>query len=293
MDLVDKLQLVSPLASSALNARQSAVDFKRQSNFAWDMWNATNAYNSPVQQRARLQSAGFNPALMYNQSGSTGSATLGATPKKDTHPMTVPTGLDMANLQLAKSQKNNTDADTSLKRNQALTEIQEANLKQIEAGVSTQKKNMLEAQNARIAEMLEADLQLKGSQIGLNISRGRMSEAQAAKTISDMFMNKVKTRVEAEKAAAQVMETIQRVEIQSAKLGYELDILGSLRDKEKAAVILEQLKALNQSKDYQGFGGHDAFMQMLWVVGQVGNELTDMDRGTIDWKWRNNQSIID
>lgn len=34
---------------------------------SWDMWNATNEYNSPVNQMARFKAAGLNPNLIYGQ----------------------------------------------------------------------------------------------------------------------------------------------------------------------------------------------------------------------------------
>lgn len=38
------------------------------------LWMMNNDYNSPKAQRARLEEAGFNPALMYGKSGSTGNS---------------------------------------------------------------------------------------------------------------------------------------------------------------------------------------------------------------------------
>lgn len=46
-----------------------------------------NAYNTPLQQRKRLEEAGLNPALMYNQMGSHTSATPTA---KDSAPRSMP-----------------------------------------------------------------------------------------------------------------------------------------------------------------------------------------------------------
>lgn len=38
------------------------------------MWHMNNDYNTPKAQRERLMNAGFNPALMYGKSGSTGTS---------------------------------------------------------------------------------------------------------------------------------------------------------------------------------------------------------------------------
>lgn len=41
---------------------------------AVEMWNMTNTYNSPAEQRKRLEAAGLNPALMYGKAASPGIA---------------------------------------------------------------------------------------------------------------------------------------------------------------------------------------------------------------------------
>lgn len=41
---------------------------------AVEMWNMTNTYNSPEEQRKRLEAAGLNPALMYGKGASPGIA---------------------------------------------------------------------------------------------------------------------------------------------------------------------------------------------------------------------------
>lgn len=74
---------------SALNNWQNN-EFQQEANkkerqFQWEMsqyeyqnavemWNRTNIYNSPVEQRKRLEAAGLNPALMYGKGASPGIA---------------------------------------------------------------------------------------------------------------------------------------------------------------------------------------------------------------------------
>lgn len=40
-------------------------DFERNANLSWQMWNATNQYNSPLEQMKRYREAGLNPNLVY------------------------------------------------------------------------------------------------------------------------------------------------------------------------------------------------------------------------------------
>lgn len=42
----------------------------------WDMWNATNEYNTPANQMARFKAAGLNPHLIYGQSNSTNPVSI-------------------------------------------------------------------------------------------------------------------------------------------------------------------------------------------------------------------------
>ncbi|WGL31380.1 DNA pilot protein [Dipodfec virus UOA04_Rod_999] len=46
----------------------------QQNQWNLEMWNRQNEYNSPASQRARLESAGLNPDLMYGQTSSTGNS---------------------------------------------------------------------------------------------------------------------------------------------------------------------------------------------------------------------------
>lgn len=48
--------------------------WKEQRQFAIDSWNAENQYNTPAAQRARLESAGYNPYLAFGDVGNTGGA---------------------------------------------------------------------------------------------------------------------------------------------------------------------------------------------------------------------------
>ena len=61
------------LLGASWNSRQqarwsnwaSSQDFERNANLSWQMWNATNQYNSPAQQMQRFRDAGLNPNLVY------------------------------------------------------------------------------------------------------------------------------------------------------------------------------------------------------------------------------------
>lgn len=71
-----------------VNAREAAkqrdwesAEAKKQRDFATEMWNMNNAYNTPAEQRKRLQAAGYNPNIRDTQNVGNGVATSsGSTP---------------------------------------------------------------------------------------------------------------------------------------------------------------------------------------------------------------------
>ena len=67
--------LTGLLSSSSASSSNKLTQEENQKNRDWQeyMWNQYNEYNLPVNQVARLQQAGLNPALMYGTGGSTDS----------------------------------------------------------------------------------------------------------------------------------------------------------------------------------------------------------------------------
>lgn len=80
------------LGSGILNAGQSYLQqgwsldqAKKMSDYQYgkdlDMWNRNNAYNSPMEQMARLKAAGLNPNLVYGSGGVSGNTIPASMPK--------------------------------------------------------------------------------------------------------------------------------------------------------------------------------------------------------------------
>lgn len=59
------LGAISGGISSWQSDRRASDAFNRNAVLSWDMWNATNNYNSPVNQMRRFKAAGLNPNLIY------------------------------------------------------------------------------------------------------------------------------------------------------------------------------------------------------------------------------------
>lgn len=67
------------LKIAQMNNEWSERMMQKQMDYNTDMWNKTNLYNDPSNQRARLEKAGLNPSLMMN-GGSAGIASAASGP---------------------------------------------------------------------------------------------------------------------------------------------------------------------------------------------------------------------
>lgn len=118
-------------AAREINAKKLA--------FQREMWNKTNAYNTPKSQMQRYLAAGLNPNLIYGR-GESGNASPMSVPDLDVPDVGaayratagVPSAMlgmtsDVINTQLAQSRRQNIDQDTS---NKAI----EGTIKAIKAG---------------------------------------------------------------------------------------------------------------------------------------------------------------
>lgn len=82
------VSVVGSLVSGYMNnqsikkTNQANVDMQNDVNQQnvdnqWKMWNATNQYNSPLEQMKRYKAAGLNPNLIYGQSNTTQAMNIG------------------------------------------------------------------------------------------------------------------------------------------------------------------------------------------------------------------------
>ena len=86
--------LLGAIATAAIGAGVSYYNMGQQAKFndqnidlakwqnqqnieqQWQMWNATNEYNKPVNQMKRYEEAGLNPNLIYGQTNTANPITL-------------------------------------------------------------------------------------------------------------------------------------------------------------------------------------------------------------------------
>lgn len=103
-------------ATSLSNSANANLD---NANRQWQerMWHEANAYNTPVQQRQRLEAAGINPALAF-QNGSTGVAASSPTPNQHTPADYSGLGAGISNAVAQYYQAQNVDANNELLKSQ-------------------------------------------------------------------------------------------------------------------------------------------------------------------------------
>ena len=169
--------------SMAFNADQAA----KQMNWQKDMWNAANEYNSPYNQRQRLEAAGINPYMAMGNI-STGTATSipsGSSASAPSAPQMQPVGIDTGNflqgismfqmlrrqgiendilLQDLKTKKRENRIGDKNEDNEVLIREMESNMASIEYEIRALEKGQTEAINRIFDRKLMAELVLLEAQ---------------------------------------------------------------------------------------------------------------------------------
>lgn len=135
------------LSSSLSNSANASMD-RETRDWQEYMYNKNNAYNTPVNQRARLEAAGINPALAF-QNGNTGVASSAPSAVQHTPADFSALGSGLAQAGQMALQAQNIDAQNDLIRSQA----------------EAQKIDNINLQARKIAEWenLKADLKKKNA----------------------------------------------------------------------------------------------------------------------------------
>lgn len=199
--------------------------YQRQYDDSIDFWNMQNAYNDPQAQRARLEAAGFSPALMYGQSGSTGNAGSISVPDVQRPEFRTPdlTGLasmgtDIINAiydtEIKQAQTNNLKAMNGLNMaREALTLAQEAGVR-----YSTDFKKSIEQWSA---EAIREGVRMQQTERKNLISQGEMATAMHAHNMQEAVGRIAIQKAQKELINAQTGKT--RAERQ--RLGKEMQMI--------------------------------------------------------------------
>jgi hypothetical protein len=252
------IQIASPTAKNWMQNRYNKKAFERSKEFWWEQWNATNEYNAPTAQRKRLEEAGFNPALMYNQSGGTGNATMTSGPEmQPTQASPLPGGLEYSQLQLIKSQIDETDARARLLVKESYTEEYEANLKKLQGDLTGEKRRELEIRNSKLEELLEMQLTKDQSLVDkqsqdVQESKQRVKESQNRINIANIDIELKKQLTEAQ--VNQLEAQLDKIDAEIKKMGLEGTYLQRMATYTTAKTLNEYVDTELKELERDGFG---------------------------------------
>ena len=203
--------LISQNIQNRYNRRQQDKAFAENKEFWHERFDKESKYNSPVEQKVRMQQAGLNPAMMYKQGAGSGNVKGGGAQGKMADKM------NMANLAATSAQTANIVEDTRKKQVEAdyiksrttgqdtdnagkviNNAIQDLNLKkgqeQYEAQVSQELNKAIkmaaEAQTASGQAEIFKGVQLRiFKQFGIDINTPKMQQAfQAATALGETIL---------------------------------------------------------------------------------------------------------
>lgn len=156
------LSTAGSLGATFMN-NQSVRDTNEQNiNNQWDMWHATNQYNTPHEQMLRYAEAGLNPNLIYGQSNTTSPVNVGNAQAPDFSGLNnlLPT---VMNALTSRSNIRNIDATTELNKANAAIKLMESNFTQqsIEAQLAKTgaETSNLKKQSAQIEQNIKLAVQ--------------------------------------------------------------------------------------------------------------------------------------
>lgn len=226
------------VASTIINAGLNYDSMARQYDYSTrlaaqqnqanlNMWNLNNAYNSPLQQMARLKAAGLNPQLAYGNQPQSDSPQMvgGSTPSSQITPLTA---TDMANLALLKAQKNNVDADTATKLKDvdlkgSEVELNQANIKML--GVQYKWTETQIAQANKQIEVLDKSLEESQARIEQMAEQIKLIQAQRDLTESQAASAYVDSLFAYYRNTAEYRELVSKTNLNNAQIKQILTIL--------------------------------------------------------------------
>lgn len=209
--------------------------FQRNKDFYWETWNATNAYNSPVQTIARMKEAGLNPALMYGGSGGGpgGSTTQGNVPQRESPQWAKNSALDYAQMQLMQKQGDETESNTVLNNSNSALSAER---------VATEKKRQLQIdyQNAKTdAEKDSIRQRLKYAD-----QLSEMSLEFQMQQIANLRAQELKTTAEYERLDQTKMYYIAQEKKKLEVMNSQIDLNKALTDQAKAEEAIKRIDSI-------------------------------------------------
>jgi hypothetical protein len=306
------ISAVGSIASSALsnsaNSANSSTAFRRQkelanlqfsqnsalqsqaNDFTMAMWNKQNAYNSPVESRARLEAAGYNPFLQgpmspgMAQGVSSAQASVGQGSAPQTAPSTF--GSDVVHALTAAAanalQEKQTDADVKNKNADTDGKNLDNVVKTAEATVAAQKAqaSLRGMQNSadltqRQKESVEQSIDYLDAIMPTRIEQASANLKQTQTATSNIEANTAKTKQETDNLKTQGQMLANELHIQPKQLAADLAKTWSEVTKNRSDAnlsnaevgqVVEQMKYTYQLKTGQSISNSTARKIQNFVV---------------------------
>jgi hypothetical protein len=243
-----------------------------------DFWKMNNEYNTPFNQRARLEQAGLNPDLMYGGSGNMyqsqmPGAASGSAPNVDYGSFSDNLRFAMQ-AQVMDAQVSKIEHENQLLAEQALTQ---ASLRDLQSGQAADALARAEHQkiynrHADTRYFLENETRsLKNTLLGADVNsyetRLRLDQQRVANDnmrakvqVLQLGLNEKKLKADMEKIRAEVSEIMSRVKVNNAQ-------------QRKLVADAIETEALNHY--YYKNGMIPTSNTMGWIANSIVNSITD------------------
>lgn len=223
-------------ASARKQYRYQSKLMDKQNQQQIDFWKMNNEYNTPFNQRARLEQAGLNPDLMYGGSGNIGQSQMPSAASPGSAP-NVDYGSFSDNLRFA-MQAQVMDAQVSKieHENQLLAEQALNQAEQRELWAAQAKEALLRAEHQGIYNrhadtryflenetrglkntLLGADVNSYETRLRLDQQRVANDNMRAKVQVLQLGLNGKKLKADMEKIRAEVAEIMSRIKVNGAQ----------------------------------------------------------------------------
>lgn len=243
-----------------------------------DFWKMNNEYNTPFNQRARLEQAGLNPDLMYGGSGNMyqsqmPGAASGSAPNVDYGSFSDNLRFAMQ-AQVMDAQVSKIEQENKLLAEQALTQAQQRELWAAQA-----KEAWLRAEHQGIYNrhadtryflenetrglkntLLGADVNSYETRLRLDQQRVANDNMRAKVQVLQLGLNEKKLKADMEKMRAEVSEIMSRIKVNGAQ-------------QRKLVADAIETEALNHY--YYKNGMIPTSNTMGWIANSIVNSITD------------------
>ena len=268
MSWLSAIPIVGGLIEGAINNSSNKKIARENRQFALDMWNRNNEYNTPLAQMQRLKEAGLNPNLMYGQ-GTTGNSSSPA--KADG---AYPTQYKLNFLEAAQLHQQQKLNEQSIQLQKSQTELNHAQAQKVNAETANTHANTLNTQetmqfNRESRPKILQKYDLQNQSISL----------------SNENLNKINAKIEADinQIKANTQLTARQADVAKATLG-KITIEAENAIKQGRSIDLQQVEQIMRNDLMKkGMNPSDSGPQRL-IKEMLDTFKPIIDRSKAFWK---------